>query len=86
MKTGKRALALCIAVCSGPAAAQFVPSAESIEGLYPGKVYSPYAQRAFPSRVFWGDTHLHTGYSMDAGLSATAPGMTPRTNSPAGKR
>ncbi len=51
-----------------PASAQFVPSEESIQGLYPGKAYSPYAKRAFPSRVFWGDTHLHTGLSVDAGL------------------
>jgi hypothetical protein len=29
--------------------------------------YSPYAGRNFPSRVFWGDTHLHTSASMDAG-------------------
>jgi hypothetical protein len=29
--------------------------------------YSPYAGRNFPTRVFWGETHLHTGMSMDAG-------------------
>ncbi len=29
--------------------------------------YSPYAGRNFPNRVFWGDTHLHTGASLDAG-------------------
>jgi hypothetical protein len=29
--------------------------------------YSPYAGRNFPTQVFWGDTHLHTGMSMDAG-------------------
>jgi len=31
------------------------------------KHYSPYAGRNFPTEVFWGDTHLHTGMSMDAG-------------------
>jgi len=31
------------------------------------KHYSPYAGRNFPTQVFWGDTHLHTGMSMDAG-------------------
>ncbi|MDX2424335.1 MAG: DUF3604 domain-containing protein [Amphritea sp.] len=35
---------------------------------YPGKGYSPYAQRDFPTNVYWGDTHLHTGLSLDAGL------------------
>jgi hypothetical protein len=29
--------------------------------------YSPYADRHFPTRPYFGDTHLHTGFSMDAG-------------------
>ena len=29
--------------------------------------YSPYAGRNFPTRPYFGDTHLHTSYSMDAG-------------------
>ena len=29
--------------------------------------YSPYAGRDFPTRPFFGDTHLHTSFSMDAG-------------------
>ena len=29
--------------------------------------YSPYAQRDFPNRPLWGDTHLHTAVSFDAG-------------------
>jgi len=43
-------------------------SVENLKTLYPGKAYSPYAQRSFPSRVYWGETHLHTGLSLDAGL------------------
>ncbi len=35
---------------------------------FPAKpVYSPYAGRNFPTRPFFGDTHLHTAFSMDAG-------------------
>ncbi len=45
-----------------------VPTEEALIGVYPGqKHYSPYAGRNFPTQVFWGDTHLHTGMSMDAG-------------------
>jgi hypothetical protein len=45
-----------------------MPPAESLEKAFkPQKHYSPYAGRNFPTQVFWGDTHLHTGMSMDAG-------------------
>ncbi|MFZ9032999.1 MAG: DUF3604 domain-containing protein [Anaerohalosphaeraceae bacterium] len=30
--------------------------------------YSPYANRKYPTQPFFGDTHLHTGFSMDAGV------------------
>ena len=30
--------------------------------------YSPYPEETFPDRVFYGDTHLHTAYSTDAGM------------------
>jgi hypothetical protein len=45
-----------------------VPPKESLEGAFPQQQpYSPYAGRNFPTQVFWGDTHLHTELSMDAG-------------------
>jgi hypothetical protein len=32
------------------------------------KNYSPYVDRRYPTRVYWGDQHLHTAFSADAGL------------------
>jgi hypothetical protein len=32
------------------------------------RTYSPYPQQDFPNRVYFGDTHLHTSYSTDAGM------------------
>jgi hypothetical protein len=32
------------------------------------KHYSPYLDQSYPNRVFFGDTHLHTSYSTDAGM------------------
>ena len=36
-----------------------------------GRPYSPYADRAFPTEVYFGDTHVHTGLSADAGGGGT---------------
>ena len=32
------------------------------------RTYSPYPEEDFPNRVYFGDTHLHTSYSTDAGM------------------
>ncbi len=47
--------------------ADAVPSEQAAEGLFSDQPYSPYANRTFPERPLWGDTHLHTGLSLDAG-------------------
>jgi hypothetical protein len=36
--------------------------------------YSPYAGRAFPTRPFFGDTHVHTSFSLDAGAAGARLG------------
>jgi hypothetical protein len=43
------------------------PAKEQLEQALPKPAYSPYANREFPTRPFFGDTHLHTAFSMDAG-------------------
>ena len=51
-----------LALCAGAFAQDAPPPADK-------KVqYSPYPQQNFPNRVFFGDTHLHTSYSTDAGM------------------
>ncbi|WP_068119471.1 DUF3604 domain-containing protein [Tropicimonas marinistellae] len=44
---------------------------EATAGFLKGRPYSPYADRAFPERVFFGDTHVHTALSADAGGGGT---------------
>ena len=74
-RTSLAAALLCSALLTAPAFAQNAP------GLTPGEgdkakidkalgkePYSPYADRKYPSRPLFGDTHLHTGFSMDAGV------------------
>jgi len=54
-----------------PAAAQYADDPEMTQQVLKGRPYSPYADRAFPSNVYFGDTHVHTGLSADAGGSGT---------------
>jgi uncharacterized protein DUF3604 len=72
----KRLTTLMCLVVITPAFASDIgsPGVEVLKGLYPGKAYSPWAERSFPSKVFWGETHLHTGLSLDAGLFGNTTG------------
>jgi hypothetical protein len=57
-------------VASLAANAQIPPPkdpSDMLSGSYTGTSYSPYAGRNFPTFPLWGDTHLHTGNSFDAG-------------------
>jgi Protein of unknown function (DUF3604) len=75
-KTAPRALLLAVTVgfmVSGPGLAQQATDVGTLdkptaEKLFPTKPpYSPYAGRNFPTRPYFGDTHTHTSFSMDAG-------------------
>ncbi|MEJ2384496.1 MAG: DUF3604 domain-containing protein [Xanthomonadales bacterium] len=46
------------------------------DGSHSGKVehYSPYVDQDFPQQVYFGDTHLHTSWSADAGLAGATLG------------
>ena len=39
----------------------------AVEKAFPKRPYSPYAGRDYPTRPYFGDTHLHTAFSFDAG-------------------
>lgn len=54
-----------------------VPDKAKLDKVFPSKPnYSPYAGRSYPTMPLFGDTHLHTSYSMDAG--AFGARLTPR--------
>ena len=55
--------ATAVSVSSATAAEFTIPQPEK-----PDVEYSPFVNRSFPQRIFWGDTHLHTTYSPDAGM------------------
>jgi hypothetical protein len=48
---------------------------EAPEVRDPELPYSPYATGSSATRVYWGDTHLHTSFSMDAGAFGNRLGL-----------
>jgi hypothetical protein len=61
---------LLAAVVIPVASAQYAVNPEGLAGPS-SRPYSPYADRAFPTDVYFGDTHVHTALSADAGGSGT---------------
>jgi hypothetical protein len=62
------ALLPLVAFAQGASPGLPAPDAEAAARAHPARAsYSPYASRAFPNRPLFGDTHLHTSLSMDAG-------------------
>jgi hypothetical protein len=57
------------ALAAGRGAAQDTPPPQDIK-----RNYSPYPEKTFPDRVYFGDTHLHTSYSTDAGMIGNTVG------------
>jgi hypothetical protein len=70
IKTTVFSLSLATTMFIQPVLAQDAGTAslDLLNNAYTGKVYSPYAQHSIPEQPLWGDSHLHTTLSMDAGL------------------
>ena len=61
-------LAVALLAVALPVAAQeYVPSKDAVVEMQTKAEYSPYVGREYPTNVYWGDTHLHTAVSVDAG-------------------
>jgi hypothetical protein len=48
--------------------------------------YSPYVGRSYPTRVFWGDTHLHTALSVDSTVFGSTLELESATALPAARK
>ena len=59
-------LGLFLCVQAFPTATAIAQDAPNVAPERSG--YSPYPEQTFPNQVFFGDTHLHTNYSWDAGM------------------
>ena len=57
---------LAASVVTPTIASDVVPAKGDIKA--PAKSYSPYVGVTYPKNVYWGDTHLHTSNSFDAGF------------------
>lgn len=68
--THVRSLILVTLLLLAPAGASLAdqrPSADAVAKNLAQTRFSPYAGLDYPSNVYWGDTHLHTAISVDAG-------------------
>jgi hypothetical protein len=61
------AAALVAALCASVSAQEPPPEPASLEKAFREDSFSPYANRSFPSLALFGDTHVHSSISMDAG-------------------
>jgi hypothetical protein len=66
-----RAVPLFLILAATAASAQETGGLDGPLDVLNGRPYSPYADNAFPTNVYFGDTHVHTGLSADAGGSGT---------------
>lgn len=60
--------AIAMIACSVAMSQEYQANEDQLNDLFAVDTpYSPYVDRNFPERPLWGDSHLHTALSMDAG-------------------
>ena len=82
-------LAGCVAIQASAAEQTDIGVADKgrLEKTFPSKPnYSPYAGRSFPTLPLFGDTHLHTSFSMMQGRLGRVSHPTTLTDSPGARR
>jgi hypothetical protein len=67
-------LSVAIAHGSDPNMGEMQVDRDALEKRFGERPYSPWAE-VFPRQVYWGDTHLHTGLSGDAGMFGARLGL-----------
>ena len=65
--------ALTVAMMSSSAISQDINQPDDTY-VPPKKEYSPFVDDHFPNQVFFGDTHVHTSWSTDAGMIGVTVG------------
>lgn len=65
-------LVISISIGAMAVAQDVIPDSETVPA--PKKEYSPYIEDNYPNRALFGDTHLHTSWSTDAGMIGTKLG------------
>ncbi len=68
-------LSVVIAHGSDPNMGEMQVDRDALEKRFGQQTYSPWAESGFPRQVYWGDSHLHTGLSVDAGLFGARLGL-----------
>lgn len=74
MKMMKTKLTLCLTLAMGASAFAQDLHIQQKDFKSPKIEYSPYVEDHFPNRVYFGDTHLHTSWSTDAGMVGASLG------------
>jgi hypothetical protein len=70
-------LLMCTVAAQGaePQVGEMQVDKEVLAKRFSERPYSPWADSGFPSNVYWGDTHLHTSLSGDAGMFGCRLGL-----------